>query len=51
MHSSTVAGIDAGARDRLTHDQRAELGGGEVLERPEELAGGCADGGDDDGFM
>ena len=48
MHSSTVAGIDAGAPDRFTHDQRAELRGSELLQRAEEFAGGSADGGDDD---
>ena len=31
--------VDAGAADGLAHDQRAELGRGEVLERAEELAG------------
>ena len=48
MHSSTAGRIDAGARDGFAHDQRAELGRGEVLERAEELAGRRADGGDDD---
>ena len=40
--------IDPGARHRLAHDERAELRRGEVLQRAEELAGGRADGGDDD---
>ena len=42
--------IDAGARDGLANDQRAELRRGEVLQRAEELAGGRPDGADDDGF-
>ena len=41
--------VQAGAGDRLADDERAELGGGEALERAQELAGGHADGGDDDG--
>ena len=50
MHSSTLAGIDAGAPHRFAHDHRAELGRGEVLQRAEELAGRRPDGADDDGF-
>ena len=42
--------VDAGARDRFADDQRAQLRRGEILERAEELAGGHADGADDDGF-
>ncbi len=52
-HDALVDGrrIDAGARDRLAHDQRAELGGLEIFQGAEELAGGGADGGDDDAFQ
>ena len=42
--------VDAGACHGLAHDQRAELGGSEVLQRAEELAGRESDGADDDGF-
>ena len=50
MHSSTIAGIDAGAAHGFGDDERAELRRGEVLERAEKLAGRRADGADDDGF-
>ena len=40
MHSSTSAGIDPGASHGLAHGQRPELRGGEVLQRPQKLAGG-----------
>jgi hypothetical protein len=49
MHSSTEAG-SMPARDGLAHDHGAQFRRGEVLERAQELAGGQADGADDDGF-
>jgi len=36
--------------DRIGHGDRAELGGGQVLQRSKKLAGRGPDGGDDDGF-
>ena len=50
MHSSTTLGIDAGAADRFAHHERAELRGGEIFQRAEELSGRRTDGADDDGF-
>ena len=41
--------VDAGAADGLGDDQRAELRRGQVLQDAEQLAGGRADGADDDG--
>ena len=40
-------GIDAGAADRLAHGDGAELGGGEVFQGTEELAGRRARRGND----
>ena len=44
-------GIDAGARDRLAHDMRAELGGLEIFQRAEKFAGRGSCGGDDDALV
>ncbi len=43
-------GIDAGASNSFADNQRAELRRGEFLECAEKLAGGEADGADDDSF-
>ena len=50
MHSSTGRGIDAGADDRLTNGNRAELGRVKRFQRAEELAGRRARGAQDDGW-
>ena len=42
--------VDAGSCDGLAHDERAELRGGEFLERSQELTRRESDGADDDGF-
>ena len=42
-------GVDAGAGDGFADDDGAELRGGELLQRPEELAGRGSNGGNDDG--
>ncbi len=42
--------VDAGAAHGFAHDEGAELRCGEVLQRPEQLAGRRAHGGNDDGF-
>ena len=43
--------IDAGAGDRFADRERAELRGGEFLQRAQELAGRGAGGGEDDGVF
>ena len=45
-----VAGIDAGTADRFAHHQRAEVGGGQIFQAAEKLAGRRADGADDEHF-
>ena len=46
-----LARLEAGSRDRLTHDERAKLRCGRVLQRAEKLAGGRTDGREDDGVL
>ena len=43
--------VDAGAAHRFANHEGAKVGGGEVLQRAEKLAGGCANGGNDDGVL
>ena len=50
MHSSTIAGSMPARRTASATTSAPSCGGGEALQRAEELAGRRADGADDDGF-
>ena len=49
-HLPDVLAVDLGARQRLAHDLRAEIGGRHVLQAAAEIADGGAHAADDDDF-